>query len=271
MRFRSALLLGFSMSGAVLACGGLNGDSELRPSLLTPTIRQAGMPPEGAATPSGPPPTPVGTPDEDGYISGPLQECAGTPAPTTGVMLDFTKYALPNGSWGVAADGDLTGGTSLYSLAPADTIQRSLVGDQLHMESAIGSGAYAGIVFWFQPCVNASAFSGLEFAASGDLGGSTLIVKPQTSVDYPIDPMNAKGKCRFMANTSKYTECQQPTVQFTTLPAAPIRQTWMSFMDGVPLPMDPAQMLGFELQFSCPPTGSGCALKFDLGTVTFLP
>jgi len=272
------------LAGALLGCGGLNGDPEQRPELLTPALGRAieANNPDMPGVPAGPPPTPVGTPDENGYISGPPQECGGpefgttgkfgTPAPTSGVMVDFTKYNMPQGTWGVSASGDLTGGTSLYSLAPpADSIKQSVVGDKLHLEAAIGSGGYAGIVLWFQPCVNASAFSGLQFTASGALGGSTMIIKPQTSVDYPIDPVNTKGKCRFKVDANKYTECQQPTVQLMTLPAGAISQPWASFTGGVPAPIDPNQMLGFELQFSCPSTASSCPLNVDLGTVSFLP
>lgn len=286
LAWSSAIFSAGMLSAGMLACGGLHGDPELRPELLTPTSHQAvgqGMDPEPNTPdlPDVPPPTPVGVADENGYISGPPQECAGpefgatgtfgTPAPSTGVLIDFTKY-MPGGSWGVTADGDLTGGTSLYSLAPpTDSITPSVVGDELQLEAAIGAGGYAGIVLWFQPCVNASAFSGLQFTARGALGGATMIIKPQTSVDYPIDPVNKKGKCRFKADASKYTECQQPTVQLKALPAGPITQTWASFTGGLPLPLDPNQLLGFELQFSCPSTAPNCPLKLDLGSVGLLP
>jgi hypothetical protein len=286
---------GSVVGGSVVAgagCSAGNGDEELRPQVLTPTKRtpqdivaMADAPKCELPVPD-PPPAPVGTPDSAGYISGPPQECNGpdlmtkciygTPAPDTGVLLDFTSYTMPAGTWGTASLGQFTGGTSLYSGTgtASDAITQAVTSDKLHIQAAIPAGGYSGIVFWFGPCVNASAFSGVQFDAAGQLGGATMIVKAQSSPDYPIDAANSKGKCRYKVDANKFTECQQPTVNINALPASgTVSLPWAMFTGGIPVAnIDPAQLLGFELQFSCtaPPAGSSsCALNLDLGKVSF--
>ena len=282
---RNLLVAGVLLAG--IGCSAGNGDGELRPQVLTPTKRtQQDIVQDIVAVADAPKcelPQPAQA-DSPDFTSGPAQECNGpdlmtkcifgTPAPDTGVLLDFTSYAMPAGTWGTASLGQFTGGTSLYSGTPADALTQAVASDKLHVKATIASGGYTGIVFWFGPCVNASAFSGVEFAATGQLGGARMIVKTQTSPDYPVDSANSKGKCRFKVDADKFTECQQPTVNVDSLPASgTVALPWAMFTGGIPVPsIDPAQLLGFELQFSCtaPPMGSNsCALELDLGKVTF--
>ena len=287
-RTRTLLVGGLFLAGplgAALGCGAGNGDEELWPQVLTPTKRTPQDIVAMADAPKCMLPEPV-QPDSPDFTSGPAQECNGpdlmtkcifgTPAPDTGVLLDFTSYTMPGGTWGTASLGQFTGGTSLYSGTgtATDAITQAVASDKLHIQATIPAGGYSGIVFWFGPCVNASAFSGVQFAASGQLGGASMIVKAQTSPDYPVDVANSKGKCRYKVEADRFTECQQPTVNLTALPASgTVELPWASFTGGIPLPsIDPAQLLGFELQFSCtaPPAGStSCALNLDLGKVIF--
>ena len=74
-------------------------------------------------------------------------------------------------------------------------------------------------------------------------------------------------------DANKFTECQQPTATVATLPASgTVSLPWTAFTGGIPVPtIDPAQLFGFELQFSCPGGGSSCPLNLDLGKVSFSP
>jgi hypothetical protein len=174
----AVLAVALSPVGSLLGCAGGNGDELLRPDILTPTTRQPQdvLPLTEMPVMMGPPPTPVGVPDENGYISGPPQECngpnvtmgiPGTPAPTTGLLLDFSRYTMPAGTWGDTSVGEITGGTSLYQGAPEAALTQSPGSGKLHIQATIAAGGYTGIVFWFSPCVNASAFSGVQFTATG--------------------------------------------------------------------------------------------------------
>lgn len=281
-RIAGLVMASLLMTG--LGCSAGNGDEELRPQVLTPTKRTPQDIVAAADAPKCelPPPVQADSPD---FTSGPAQECNGpdlmtkcvfgTAAPSTGVMIDFTSYKADE-TWGTASLGQFTGGTSKYSgtNTPSDAITQTVVGDKLHMVATIPSGGYSGIVFWFGPCLNASAFTGVQFPVTGQLNGARMIVKAQTSPDYPVDTANSKGKCRFMVDANKFTECQQPTVNIDTLPASgTVNLPWALFSGGIPAPsIDPAQLLGFELQFSCtsPPAGSNsCALDLELGGVSF--
>lgn len=281
-RRRHGAVIARALSGAALlavalaACGEDGGEENLRPKILTPAVPKpsmcTGVPDEELPVPA--PPTAVT------YVSGPAQDCGGpqfaacgtfgTPAPASGVMIPFASYT-DSGSWGTA-DG-IQGGTSLYQGTPSEAITQTVVGDTLNIRANILVGGYTGIVLWFQPCVNASAFSGLRFPATGTLSGATMIVKAQTSPDYPVDVANSKGKCPFMVQANQFTECQQPFTNITALPAGEVTLPWSSFAGGAPLgQVDERQLLGFELQFQCPQSATApCALDLNLGTVSFLP
>jgi hypothetical protein len=234
-----------------------------------------------AVTPPPPPPPPA--PDAP---SGPPQECNGpniangvfgTPAPSNGLLIDFATYtartATGGGAWGDTGRGQITGGTSVYSGTPESALTITAENGELHLTATMAAmGDYTGIVLWFTPCVNATAFAGLTFPMSGELGGSRLLVKPQTSPDYPVDVANTKGKCPFESEATKFDSCAQPTATLDELAENPITLTWPEFVGGAPVAAtDPAQLLGFELQFQCQATDGGCALDVRVGKVDFLP
>ncbi|HVZ37398.1 MAG TPA: hypothetical protein VG963_33485 [Polyangiaceae bacterium] len=213
--------------------------------------------------------------------SGPPQECKGpdlpnsfgTPAPADGLLIDFSTYVMPGGSWGDSSVSEITGGTSLYSGAPADAITQSVTSGTLELKATISVGGYTGIVLWFTPCVNASKFSGLQFPASGSLGGANMIIKVQTSPDYPVDVTNTKGKCPFTADSNKYNECMQPSLTVSALTTASQILPFATLSGGLPeASVDSSQLLGFELQFQCPGTATApCPLDLKLGTINFTP
>jgi hypothetical protein len=95
-----------------------------------------------------------------------------------------------------------------------------------------------------------------------------MLVKPQTSPNYPVDVTNRKGKCEYSREDTKFTTCVQPTATIEALTENPLTLTWGEFVGGAPLPAtDPAQLLGLELQFQC--QAASCALELQLGTVEF--
>jgi hypothetical protein len=190
------------------------------------------------------------------------------PAPE--LLIDFMTYVAA-GTWGDSARAQITGGTSLYSLAPNPNLANTVVDGSLNLAGAIPAGAYAGIVLWFGPCVDASLYSGIQFAMSGELGTATLLVKMQTSPNYPVDVRNTKGQCPFTRDADKYNQCQQPTATLTALDPNPLSLEWAEFTGGVPDPeVNPAQLLGFELQFQCQGMAE-CPVDVTVGNVSFIP
>lgn len=304
--FRRAAALGALLAG--VACGGgteaeraerfglanqlSQSDVALGGRGAEPT-GQAGTPEApvagaGGGAPVAPPPAMMmpAAPAAPDAPSGPPQECTGpnvaggvfgTPAPANGLVVAFATYTArvgnTGGTWGDNALGQITGGTSVYSINPAAALTISVEGGELHLSATLAAAMdYTGIVLWFAPCVNASAFAGLTFPVSGELGGASMLVKPQTSPDYPVDVANAKGKCEYPREDGKFTACVQPTATFTELGESPFALSWDEFVGGRPLATpDPAQLLGFELQFQCQAMGGSCALDIRVGDIQLMP
>jgi hypothetical protein len=205
--------------------------------------------------------------------SAPEQACTHSAAPMSGKVIDFTSYA-GDGTWGVSAKGDLTGGTSAYP-PDTNTLILAATGGSLHITGTVPMGGYFGEVFWFGPCVDASAFGGTSFSASGSLGAATMLVQMQSAEDYPIDPGNKKGACHFTDCDTKFTSCQAPTATVTVASdATVIDLPWSSFTAGAPVdglsPSGLTGLLGIQIQFNCP-AAADCPIDLTLGTISFTP
>jgi hypothetical protein len=262
------------LSGSSLALGGRGGEVTGQAGSAGPNAAPAPPPPMLMPAPPADPGAPSGAPQE---CDGPNIESGvfGTPAPMGGLLIDFSTYTprvgSSGGTWGDTALGQITGGTSVYSVDELAALGISVAEGELQLSATLdGMGDYTGIVLWFTPCVNAAAFAGLRFPVRGELGGARLLVKPQTSPDYPVDVTNAKGKCEYPREDGKFTTCVQPTATIEALTENPVTLSWEEFVGGAPLPTtDPAQLLGFELQFQC--QAASCALNISIGTVELLP
>jgi len=215
-------------------------------------------------------------PDPNDPPSGPAQACAGTSAAEDGLVIDFGTYDFATGAWGNDVTAQLTGGTSPYSCAdngscPATAalaLSKTDAGS-MRFVAELPAGGYTGAVFWFGPCVNASAFDGIQFLASGSLGGGQLLFKVQTNANYPVDVANRKGACEYPRESSKWADCTPPVVVLPSLPADPglVALDWSTFGDGKPtLSVTPDGLVGLEVQFQCT-SGATCAIDVALGTM----
>jgi hypothetical protein len=205
------------------------------------------------------------------------QVCGGFVAPawgtppgmTAGKLLDFASY-MTDGKWGSMASGELTGGTSLYH-GPSDVdLTRVVESGALRITATITPTGYVGIVFWFGPCVNASAFTGIDFAVGGVTGGAVLKAQVQTHEDYPVDVANMKGGCSFTNCDEKFTECAGPTHQ-VVVPAVPetLNLPWSSFAGGTPnADVTPEGLVGLQFQLECQ-SDAACVVDLTLGDIGF--
>jgi hypothetical protein len=127
-----------------------------------------------------------------------------------------------------------------------------------------------GLVFWFGPCVNASAFTGLTFSVGGNLGAAVLKAQIQTHLDYPVDVANTKGGCVFTDCDARFTECAGPTATLT-VPATPeaVMLPWSSFTGGTPVAeVTPEGLVGLQFQIECQ-SDAECPIDFTLGAISF--
>lgn len=289
-----ALALSLGAASAATACGG-ETDASIREQFLPGNLAQLGAAGadatgEGGAGGTGGAGGSPGMGGEAGAMaapavvdpeaaSGDAQECNGpevangifgTPAPASGMLIDFSTYVAA-GTWGDAGVGQITGGTAVYSVRPDTNLTITAEGGELHLTASMAmNGDYTGVVLWFGPCVNATAFTGLTFPITGDLGGARMLVKAQTSPDYPVDVTNSKGKCEYPREADKQDTCQQPAVAIDAIEENPLVLEWAEFTGGVPLAtVDPAQLLGFEVQFQCQAAEGACEVDVTLGTVNF--
>ena len=203
--------------------------------------------------------------------------CAGFTAPawgdppgaTAATMIDFSTY-MADGKWGSQANGELTGGTSLYH-GPNDTnLTAATDAGSLRLSGTITPMGYVGVVFWFGPCVNASAFTGISFAVGGTAGGAVMKAQVQTHVDYPVDVANSKGGCSFTDCDAKFSECAGPTYQLVVA-AAPetVDLPWSSFTGGMPTAeVTPDGLVGLQYQLECQ-AETDCVFDITLGSVGF--
>lgn len=209
-----------------------------------------------------------------------LPVCARFPARSDGLLLDFDTYDPIDGSWGESALGQLTGGTSAYSCAddgvtcPATAALARVRtgGGGLRLQAAVPAQGYTGMVLWFGPCVDASAFAGVEFELSGELFGAVLSFKLQTHENYPIDLANVKGGCEFTSEALKWSECVPPAHQISSTTGEPtlVSLAWSDFASGLPnAGVAPEGLVGVELQFECP-TEVDCAMDLRLGALRFV-
>jgi len=205
-------------------------------------------------------------------LSAPPQICSMMPAPSTGKIVDFTTYTS-SGAWGVAANGDLTGGTSPYSAnGNAMNLTVAASGDTLHITGVVPMTLYAGEVFWFGPCVDASAFGGVSFTIGGDPGGANVKVQVQSADDYPIDAGNMKGACKFTDCSTKFNDCTPPTAAATvTTDSTLVSLPWASFTGGNPVPeVTTTGLVGIQFQFECG-AATDCNIDVTLGAIDFIP
>ncbi len=263
-------------SGAVSAAGGAQagmtpGESLGGAGSLTP----AGAGASGAGG-SGfvPPPVNTTSPTDGRPV------CARYPARSDGLLIDFDTYDPLDGSWGDPSLGQLTGGTSGYSCAddgvscPESAIIARVRtgGGGLRIQAAVPALGYTGMVLWFGPCVDASAFGGLQFQVSGELFGAVLSVKLQTHDNYPIDLVNVKGGCSYTNEADKWSECVPPEFEIASSAAAPetVSLVWSDFGSGIPnAGVSPEGLVGVELAFECP-SDVDCAMDLRLGELRWL-
>jgi hypothetical protein len=261
-------------AGSGLTPVGAGSESTSAPPLSP--VGSGGQPAgSGGAAMGGSGATPASVPSDGRPV------CAKYPVRSDGLLLDFDTYDVMDGSWGESGLGQLTGGTSGYSCAddgvscPVSAIIARVRtgGGGLRIQAAVPSQGYTGMVLWFGPCVDASAFGGLTFQVSGELFGAELSVKLQTHENYPIDLVNAKGGCEYTAEATKWSECVPPAYAINTTSAQPtaVSLLWSDFVNGLPNDgVAPDGIVGLELQFNCP-TDVDCAMDVRIGELRFTP
>ncbi|HVV52309.1 MAG TPA: hypothetical protein VHO06_21760 [Polyangia bacterium] len=186
---------------------------------------------------------------------------ACTPAPADGVIADFA------GDAGV----EIMGGVTTYggNAQPNYTISGGTL-NVMENFAATASPQYVGTVLYFNNCIDASAFSGVEFDFGGTISGCTI---QYSSNDVPHDDMGTdkKGTCTLG------TACYSPQASITTVSAtaAQVQEPWITTAGGNPSAvLDPKQLTGIQWQFTIPAaadggTASACMANLNISQIKF--
>ena len=187
-------------------------------------------------------------------------------APTDGVIDEFTAV----GDAGATPSG-IPGGYTTYSDPPGALPTVTFVNGTAHVvenTAATASPRYVGFVLYFNKCVNASAFTGIEFTASGSMTGCTL----QLSANYSENDNKAsdpiKGSCSMPPAADCYSN-QKVVTGITTTPTT-VKTPWSAFAGGVPTgPTDSTQLTGIQWQLTIGAGTGTCAADISITDVKF--
>jgi hypothetical protein len=148
--------------------------------------------------------------------------CPPGVAPTAAEITNFTS-AEWNGITDKFGTGAVIGGIFGYGgTSPSSTIAASVdsAGHTLVLAGSVLAKDYAGGGLSFDECVNASAYSGVQFTLGGSTGGCDLIFNVQTFDEKPAGT-NQVGGCTsgcYSFPNVKLTSTSGPvTVPFSTL------------------------------------------------------
>jgi hypothetical protein len=171
---------------------------------------------------------------------------ACTAAPTSGLIADFM------GDGGI----EIMGGLSAYGGVAAPTHTDANGTFEIMENNPAGAAAqYVGTVLYFSNCVDASAFSGVEFTLSGSVAGCSI---QYSTNDVQHDDMSTdpKGGCTLGS------ACYSPQASITTVPttATPVMEPFITTAGGNPsAPTDPTKLTGIQWQFTIAPAAEGGA------------
>ncbi len=187
-------------------------------------------------------------------------------APTGGVIDEFTAV----GDAGATPSG-IPGGYTTYSDPAGAPPTVTFVNGTAHVvenATATASPRYVGFVIYFNDCINASTFTGIEFTISGTMTGCTM----QLSANYSgndnkaSDP--AKGSCSMPPAADCYAN-QKAVTGITTTPTT-VQVPWSGFTGGVPAgPTDSSQLTGVQWQLTIAAGTGTCAADISITDVKF--
>lgn len=182
-------------------------------------------------------------------------------APPSANISDFSDWAGTN--WGV--DGALTGTAFRYSGETTTMFdyQLDFAQENMHVSGTVMD--YGGFGMAFDICVDASAFTGIQF----DLWGvsNSTVFQIQTSEDQNMEYGDPKATC----DVAVSGECAIPASRIQTVmeTQTTVQLPFADFSGGVPVStVSTNQLIGLQWQFECG-VAEGCPVDVRIDNVTF--
>jgi len=204
--------------------------------------------------------------------------CSGTP-PASTLITDFSDAVVVAGTPGISFGGtapNLGGGTfsvaatgltkPVLSLVPAPA---GSTGQALQVVANPGlttdpANAWSVFGLGFNMCVDASAYTGVQFTITGDVGNCGLSFAAQFSEDNSVSDDPYFGSC------TVGTSCFPPSSTLPILAGTTIVD-FSQVSGGSPLTtVDAHSITGVQWQLNAPTDGNVCAANFTVSNVTFV-
>ena len=204
----------------------------------------------------------------------PVMVCSGTP-PSRALITDFSDATAGTSGISFGTAPDIGGGSYTYaapglaapvlSLAPAPA---GSTGQALAVVANPGlttdpANNWSGFGLGFDMCVDASAYTGVEFTVTGGLGNCQLTFSPVFSEDNSVTDDPTFGSCTAASCFTGQSGSLSPganIVHFTDV------------IGGSPqTSVDPRALTGVQWQLNAPTDGvSVCSASFAITNVTFV-
>jgi hypothetical protein len=185
-------------------------------------------------------------------------------APSDNLIGDFAGDA---GAGDAGAGLAVAGGISVWGGSAQPTW--SVDGDTLTLTengTATTAAQYVGAVLYFNKCVDAVSFSGVEFTISGTMSGCTLVYSANYSgtTDSAVDQ---KGTCVKSGTTGCYAPQKSLTVSSSP---TQVRIGWDDTTGGSPVgPIDESKLTGLQWQFTIPGGTGTCSASITISNLKF--
>jgi len=183
-------------------------------------------------------------------------------APPSAHISDFADWTSTM-NWG--ASGALKGDSFSY-IGPNTTVwayQLDVAAQNMQVTGTVMD--YAGFGMAFDPCVDATAFTGIQFDLWG--ASTSTVFQIQTSEDQNME----YGDPRAVCDVAVSGECAIPATRIQTVSAEQtnVQLPFAGFSGGTPVPtVSTNQLLGLQWQFECG-AAEGCPVDVRIDNVTF--
>jgi hypothetical protein len=182
-------------------------------------------------------------------------------APSSGLIADFAS---------ADAGIEIMGGTTTYGGTGAPTI--SITGGALNITesgAATAAAQYVGAVLYFNNCVDAGAFTGVQFTLSGSMTGcANLKFSANYSAADDASTDTTKGSCTL--GTGKCYSPQKDISASLTTTDTQVQVPWLTTGGSPSGSVDPKTLTGIQWQFEIDAATTGsCVANLTIKNVKF--
>jgi hypothetical protein len=185
-------------------------------------------------------------------------------APCDGLIADFSSADA-----GIPIMGGLTSWSGVVK--PTYSVDNGML-NIMEAVSQADHPQYLGTTLYFNNCVDASAYQGVEFTISGSVSAACQVIFAANDVAHD-DKLTDKAKGQCDAGSLCYAPNAALPMAVTATPAT-IKMPWIDGSSVPMVPLDPSHLVGVQWQFTVSPTADGgtpqdCTAELHIDDVKF--